>query len=143
MSPAPTRVTVRGLPTPGTAVSTTAMHASTIAAAIAPTTRAVLLIPSILPCARWRSTDASRNKTRLPRIHPPVTIIVAGHKHSRTRPLHGVVAWVWLPNLLKVGEHKRSIAVFIPTLNGLAYVPTLATLGSELRRTPLKRSSRG
>src|SRR5215218_9272677 len=45
------------------------------------------------------------------------------------------------PNLSKVGEHNRSIAVFIPTLNGLAYVPALATLGSELRRTPLRRSS--
>src|SRR5215208_5825533 len=45
------------------------------------------------------------------------------------------------PNLSKVGEHNRSIAVFIPTLDGLAYVLALATLGSELRRTPSTRSS--
>ena len=48
---------------------------------------------------------------------------------------------MWLPNLSKVGEHNRSIAVFIPTLDGLAYVLALATLGSELRRTPFWRSS--
>ena len=40
------------------------------------------------------------------------------------------------PQLIEGGEHNRSIAVFIPTLNGLAYVPALATLGSELLRTP-------
>src|SRR5918993_3155907 len=90
MSPAPTSVTVWGLPTPGTAVSMTAMHASTIAEAIALTTRTLLLIPSLLPCAEWRRTDASRNKTRLLRVHPPVTVIVADQKQSRTRPLHGV-----------------------------------------------------
>jgi hypothetical protein len=39
---------------------------------------------------------------------------------------------VWLPNLSKMGEHNRSIALFNPTLNVLAYVPALATLGSEL-----------
>jgi hypothetical protein len=48
---------------------------------------------------------------------------------------------VWLPNLSKVGEHNHSIAVFIPTLDGLAYVLALATLGSELLRLPLRRSS--
>jgi hypothetical protein len=47
--------------TPGTAVSTTAMHANTIAEAIAPTTRTLLLIPSNLPCVGWRRTDGSRN----------------------------------------------------------------------------------
>src|SRR5215204_3365405 len=45
------------------------------------------------------------------------------------------------PQLIEGGEHNRSIAVFIPTLNGLAYVPALATLGSELRRTRERRSS--
>jgi hypothetical protein len=48
---------------------------------------------------------------------------------------------VWLPNLSKMGEHNRSIALFNPTLNVLAYVPALATLGSELPRTPSPRSS--
>ncbi len=47
MSPAPTSVTVRGLPKPSTAVSTAARDASSIAEAIEPTTRTVLLIPSI------------------------------------------------------------------------------------------------
>src|SRR5215208_4251410 len=44
-----------------------------------------------------------------------------------------------LPNLSKVGEHNRSIALFIPTLNRQAYVPAVATLGSELRRIPFWR----
>jgi hypothetical protein len=48
---------------------------------------------------------------------------------------------VWLPNLSKMGEHNRSIALFNRTLNVLAYVPALATLGSELPRTPSPRSS--
>jgi hypothetical protein len=47
MSPAPTSVTVRVLEAPSTAVSTAARDASSIAEAIEPTTRTVLLIPSI------------------------------------------------------------------------------------------------
>jgi hypothetical protein len=35
-----------------------------------------------------------------------------------------------------VGEHNRSIAVFIPTLDGPVYVLALATLESELLRPP-------
>jgi hypothetical protein len=54
--------------------------------------------------------------------------------------LHLHAAVTWLRNdctiLAELRAHNRSIAVFIPSQNGLANVLALAMLGSELRRTP-------
>jgi hypothetical protein len=59
-------------------------------------------------CSSHRSSLVRGGGERTPhvigllRIYPPVTVIVAAHKHSRTRPLHGVVPRVWLPHSSKV-----------------------------------------